>query len=418
MAPTPPAGPVPPTARHLRASDLRGMVHLAAQATVGVSRIAEGVHQAVWSQLGMPAGRVPGRTRGVTGLAYRSVEGIARLLAGGSSGLLAGLEPLLAAEYPERAASPQRLAVLAALNGVLGDRLHASRNPLALPMVLRWEGTDVAPAAPPPEIRRSPRLLLLLHGLCMNELQWRVSTPEGVFDHGALLGRELQAPALYLRYNSGRHISDNGADLAVLLEQWLGGATAGPARRLSVVAHSMGGLLIRSAVDQAARQGMAWPARLRDIVFLGTPHHGAPLERAGSVIDAALGSTPWSRPFARLGHMRSAGITDLRHGSVCSTDWQGRDRFGSGTAHHQHVPLPEGVACYTVAATLASRRSRAADRLVGDGLVPLRSALGQHDDPLRRLVFAREAQTIAWRTGHLALLRSPAVATRLAAWLA
>lgn len=418
MAPTPPAGPVPPAARHLRASDLRGMVHLAAQATVGVSRIAEGVHQAVWSQLGMPSGQVAGRTRGVTGLAYRSVEGIARLVAGGSSGLLASLEPFLAAEHPEHAASPQRLAVLAALNGVLGDRLHASHNPLALPMVLRWQGTDVAPASPPPEIRDGPRLLLLLHGLCMNELQWQVSTPEGTFDHGALLGQGLQAPVLYLRYNSGRHISDNGADLAVLLEQLLGGAAAGPSRRLSVVAHSMGGLLIRSAVDQAERQGMAWPARLRDIVFLGTPHHGAPLERAGSVVDTMLGSTPWSRPFARLGHLRSAGITDLRHGSVRSTDWQGRDRFGSGAAHHQHVPLPEGVNCYTVAATLASQRSRAADRLVGDGLVPLRSALGHHDDPLRRLVFAREAQCIAWRTGHLALLRSPVLATRLAAWLA
>ena len=418
MAHTPPALPVPPAARHLRASDLRGMVHLAAQATVGVSRIAEGVHQSVRGQLGMPPGRVPGQTRGITGLAYRSVEGIARLFAGGAAGVLASLEPLLAADHPDRVPSPQRLAVLAVLNGVLGDRLHASGNPLAIPMALRWQGTDVAAASPPAEIRRSPRLVLLLHGLCMNELQWQVSTPEGVFDHGALLAQGLQAPALYLRYNSGRHISDNGADLAVLLEQLLGDAAAVPAQRLSVVAHSMGGLLIRSAVHQAAQQGMAWPARLRDVVFLGTPHHGAPLERAGSVIDAVLGSTPWSRPFARLGRVRSAGITDLRHGSVSSTDWQGRDRFDRGSAHHQHVPLPEGVACYTVAATLASRRSRVAERLVGDGLVPLRSALGQHDDPLRRLVFAREAQTVVWRTGHLALLRSPAVATRLAAWLA
>ena len=394
------------------------MVHLAAEATVGASRIAEGVHQAVWRQLGMPPGKVPGRTRGVTGLAYRSVEGIARLFAGGATGLLATLEPFLSADHAGRLPSPQRLAVLAALNGVLGDQLHASGNPLAIPMALRWQGTDVAPASPPPDIRRSKRLVLLVHGLCMHEQQWQVATPEGVFDHGALLGQVLQAPALYLRYNTGRHVSDNGADLAVLLEQLLGDTAAVPALRLSVVAHSMGGLLIRSAVDQAAQQGMAWPTRLRDIVFLGTPHHGAPLEQAGSLVDALLGSTPWSRPFARLAQLRSAGITDLRHGSVSSADWQGRDRFGRGSIQHQHVPLPEGVACHAVAATLASRRSRAADRLVGDGLVPLRSALGQHDDPMRRLVFAREAQHIAWRTGHLALLRSPAVATRMAAWLA
>ena len=162
---------------------------------------------------------------------------------------------------------------------------------------------------------------------------------------------------------------------------------------------------------------MQWPQRLKNIVFLGTPHHGAPLERAGNWVDVLLGSTPYSRPFAKLGQLRSAGITDLRFGHVLDADWAGRDRFEKGPDRRQPLPLPEGVACYTVAATTAKQRGTLAERLTGDGLVPLRSALGQHDAPEHRLAFTKPAQWITWQTHHMALLGSPAVAQKLREWL-
>ena len=81
------------------------------------------------------------------------------------------------------------------------------------------------------------------------------------------------------------------------------------------------------------------------------------------------------------------------------------------------MPLPEGVACYAVAATLAPRRGALADRLIGDGLVPLHSALGQHDERRRNLAFAKDAQWIAYRTNHMELLNSPAVTQHLLHWL-
>ena len=152
-------------------------------------------------------------------------------------------------------------------------------------------------------------------------------------------------------------------------------------------------------------------------MFLGTPHHGAPLERAGNRVDVILGSTPWTAPFARLGHLRSAGITDLRYGHVVDEDWQGHNRFHRKPDTRQVVPLPEGVACYAVAATLAPRRSHVADRLLGDGLVPLHSALGHHDDPRRTLEFPKASQWIAYRTTHIGLLSSPEVSRRIVHWL-
>ena len=172
-----------------------------------------------------------------------------------------------------------------------------------------------------------------------------------------------------------------------------------------------------AAVQAAREAGQRWPGLLRELVFLGTPHHGAPLERAGHGVDLLLASSTHTAPFARLGKIRSAGITDLRHGHVLDADWQGRDRFESPDDHRVPLPLPEGVACYAVAGTLVGQRGLLADRLMGDGLVPLNSALGQHEQAERRLVFARGSQFIAYRTGHLDLLSSPDVAAQVLAWL-
>jgi len=70
-----------------------------------------------------------------------------------------------------------------------------------------------------------------------------------------------------------------------------------------------------------------------------------------------------------------------------------------------------------VAATLAGRRNTVADRLVGDGLVPLHSALGQHDDPRHILAFETTHQCVVPRCGHLQLLSHPQVLHALMRWL-
>jgi pimeloyl-ACP methyl ester carboxylesterase len=260
------------------------------------------------------------------------------------------------------------------------------------------------------------KVLLLIHGLCMNDLQWHAQRNGQVVDHGEALASNLGYTPVYLRYNSGLHTSQNGHELSALLEQLVTHWPT-PIEELTVVAHSMGGLLTRSAFHYAKQDRLRWPDCLKNMVFLGTPHHGAPLERAGNWVDVILGSTPYTAPFAKLGQLRSAGITDLRWGNVLDADWQGHDRFHRKPDNRQLVPLPEGVACYAVAATMAPKRGALADRLIGDGLVPLHSALGQHDDPQRSLVFAKTSQWIAYRTGHMALLSSPEVTRQMVQWL-
>jgi pimeloyl-ACP methyl ester carboxylesterase len=260
------------------------------------------------------------------------------------------------------------------------------------------------------------KVLLLIHGLCMNDHHWRAQYKGHVGDHGEALASALGFTPIYLRFNSGLHTSQNGRDLSALLEQ-LVKQWPTPIEKLTVVAHSMGGLLIRSALHQAIEEALRWPGHLKEIVFLGTPHHGAPLERAGNWVDEILASTPYTKPFAKVGHLRSAGITDLRYGHILDEVRHGDDRFHRKPDSRPVVPLPEGVACYTVAATLAAKRSTLANRLIGDGLVPLHSALGHHDHPWRNLEFAKTSQWIAYRTNHRELLSSPEVTQQMLRWL-
>ncbi len=410
--------------RHLHASDLRATALLATQATLAVTAITEGVHQSVWRTLGAPGGDAPGQTRGLTGLIYQSIHGVTRLIGQGVAKALTKLEPLLQRLEGQPQESPERAAVIAALNGVMGDRLQASGNPLAIAMTLRnsehsalsARGLEVnltyiseSPAA-------GTRLLLVMHGLCMNDLQWHATHQGQGVNHAETLAQTLGYTLVYLRYNTGLHVSQNGQLLATELETLISRWPV-PLTELSVLAHSMGGLVMRSAVHDATQAGLHWPKLLKNIVFLGTPHHGAPLERAGNWVDVILGSTPYSRPFAKLGQLRSAGVTDLRYGHVLNADWQGHDRFHRKPDSRQHLPLPASVACFTVAATVAGQRSKVADRLVGDGLVPLHSALGVHDDAARHLVFAPERQRIVYRTNHMQLLSSPLVTQQLLDWL-
>ena len=310
----------------------------------------------------------------------------------------------------------EREAFLAALNGVMGDRLATDASPFATPMTLRHRGEKIDFSSMPPKAQTTGKILLLVHGLCMNDLQWRRQTGRQIFDHGENLERALGYTPVYLRYNSGLHISLNGRKLSLLLEK-LTDHWPVPIEELAVVAHSMGGLVIRSAAHYAAQEALTWPSSLKKIVFLGTPHHGAPLEKAGNWVDIILGSTPYSAPFAKLGQLRSAGITDLRYGHVLDEDWQGHERFQRMPDNRIIVPLPEGVACFTVAAITATKRSSLADRLIGDGLVPPDSALGRHKDPERNLLFEDDSQLVVFGAHHIELLNSPEVGRQVVTWL-
>lgn len=394
-------------------------MRLAVQATSGVTRITEGVHQSVWKTLGAPGSKTKGATRGFTGSVYRLINGITQITGKSTDTVMAVLQAMFEPFEGNEPRSPRAESLLAVLNGVMGDRLADDDSPFAIAMDIRSEaamhGEHLEPETPTaPDA--AGKVVLLIHGLCMNDLKQHAQHKGLLSEPGELLAEKLGYFPLYLRYNSGLHISRNGRELSKqlqqLVERW-----PQDIEDLSVIAHSMGGLVIRSAVQQAQQMGMNWPERLKNLVFLGTPHHGAPLERAGNWLDIILEKAPYTKPFVTLGQMRSAGITDLRYGNLLAQDWDRHDRFALKSDSREIVPLPETVNCFALAATLAEKRGTLSDRLLGDGLVPLHSALGQHDEPDRTLAFPESAQKTVYKTGHLELLHSPAVNEQIISWL-
>ena len=390
------------------AADLQGTSRLVIAAVKGVTDIVEDMHRNI-SRRAPVVGRSPsGRTSGITGLVYRAIRGVSHGVGVGLDAALGRLArlPALAGGGPT---SVGREAVRAAANGILGDYLAATSNPLAITMTLRQHGIplrlDHARSDEVGAAVGEGDLLILVHGLCMNDWQWR---REG-HDHGAVLGVQSGHRVLYLHYNSGRHVHENGADFARLLqtlvERW-----PEPVSSIRIIAHSMGGLVARSACDVAQIERLDWLKTLRAIVFLGTPHHGAPLERAGNGLNLLLGGSPYTAPFVKLGEIRSAGIRDLRHGATQSAP------AADGGLH-----LPRGVKCYAIAASKSKPPTQQGGRLTGDGLVPVASALGQ-----RRLngssggmqeAFPAARRAIFHEHDHFDLLSSTPVCDKISQWL-
>lgn len=388
--------------KHLHGSDLHGVGMLVLLVLDMVIDRVEAAHMRL-SGTGEP----PHRAGGVLGLAYRQAR---------ATTLMTGrLFETALGRRTQHASSREREAVLAALNGLFGDLLESVHNPLAIKMSLRQHGRSLqlersalAQAIDAP----SGKLLILVHGLCCDDLRWR----RGNHDHGAALARDLGYTPLYLHYNSGRHVSTNGRDLAALLERLVGEWPV-PVHEMAILAHSMGGLVARSACHYARKEKLAWPARLRHMIFLGTPHHGAPLERHGNWLGILLGRSALTAPLARLGRLRSAGITDLRYGNLLDEDWDQRDRFAHEGDTRRPVPLPKGVKCYAIAASTGRRGSDLRERLLGDGLLPVDTALGRHADPARRLAFPLSHQWVAFGSHHLDLLNRADVYEKIHGWL-
>jgi hypothetical protein len=386
----------------MKALVLRGYGRLAADGVVGVTRLVEAMHARIARPFARDDERLT-RVGGVAGLVYRSVRGGAL----GVGWSIDRATRLLLGEADDAPAPHALQRLRAATNGVLGDHLAASGNPLALPMRWHLHGRRLDVELRGIDTAVSPHLLVLVHGLCLGPAQWRRRGHE----HGEALSRELGSTPLHLEYNSGLHISANGAEFAQLMQRTLERWPV-KVRSIAILAHSMGGLVARSALHQAVAQGLDWPGRLRDLIFLGTPHQGAPLEGLGHQVDRQLQRVRYLAPFALIGGVRSAGITDLRRGDLLERDWQaGRAR------PRTPVPLPARVRCATIAGVLHPPQTRRAQQWIGDGLVPLASALGEHAQPEQALRFAPSRRRVFEDLGHFDLLGDMRVYAQLLEWL-
>jgi pimeloyl-ACP methyl ester carboxylesterase len=399
--------------------EVRSLARLGFDELRGVTGGIGGVHRAVASRAFRMSGAGAAPARALhdaisTGV-YAGLGGATRLVGKAAE---TGLARRAVRDGRHLSTSPGGALVVGALGGLIGDALEREGSDLVEPMSVRV-GARPVPLEPTALTTAFPdataRVVVFVHGLMETEFSWRIGAgPEGE-TYATRLRRNLDCTPVEVRYNSGRHISENGRSLADLLEQ-LAGAWPVEIEAIALIGHSMGGLVARSACHQGAERGDAWVRKVRHSISLGSPHMGAPLAQGVHWASAALHSVPETRPFARFLRRRSAGIRDLRQGSLVDADWRGCDPDALRAAACQEVPLLEGATHCFVAATITRSGRHPVARVLGDCLVLEPSASGR--SRTRRIPFQAEHGMHVGGTHHIALLNHPAVYEQLHAWLA
>jgi pimeloyl-ACP methyl ester carboxylesterase len=397
----------------MQPDEVTAIGELAGEAIAGVAGQArdlhEGIAQRVFASIGPTAEPVRiMHDRIATGV-YKAVHGALKTIARGGAKAFNASTPPDAPSIQRKTAG--RLAV-GALNGAFGDTLVQRENALALTMTLRNRGQDV-------ELTRSAlrrafpdatgRLAIFAHGLCETDDAWRLGDDRHV-PYGMRLRVELGFTPLYIRYNTGRHISENGRDLAALLDQ-LTGAWPTEIHEIALIGHSMGGLVGRSACHYASEH--IWPRKVRHVFTLGAPHTGAPLERAANRASYALGRLPETQTFAKLLNRRSVGIKDLRYGYLTDECWFDQDPDAYLRNAGREVPFLTTANHYFVCATL----NEPFGRLIGDMLVMRASAWGQTRRG-ERMRFPVDHYRHFGGLNHFQLLNHPAIYDQIRRWLA
>ncbi len=300
---------------------------------------------------------VYGAVRGIGGAAFKALD---VLLAHAEKSRTPALQP---GQLPSQ--------LVSAVNGAFGDYLLRNRNPLALRMGFYTHGQPLliersALAAQFPTA--SGKLVVFIHGLCCDETSWSFFST-GEHAHNRPYAEQLQQQGfspLFVRYNTGIRIEQNGRMLAQLLTR-LCEAWPQPIEQLVLIGHSMGGLVARSACSYGVMGKADWAGKISHVFCLGSPHLGAPLEKAAHLGVRVLQAFDVTEPLADLADERSTGIKDLRHGK----------------SHHPkrprppHVPLRPPQAHFHFVGSVMSGHSTLG-RLLGDGLVRMRSATADH----------------------------------------
>jgi pimeloyl-ACP methyl ester carboxylesterase len=385
----------------MRSAEIRAAGDLAGRALAGTGTLVRDMHTAIARRAFAAAGPggEPARVvhDGVSATVYGGVRATLHALPRGAGAMLACVTPHDTASLAD---SRRGALALAALNGAIGDALHLEDSALAVPMTLRRRGAIVDP-----EAVVGDRLAVFVHGLGETDGAWRLGADAQRPGYGACLQRDFGYTPLELRYNTGRHISHNGRDLARLLGR------IAPVEEIVLVGHSMGGLVARSACHYGRLEGHHWTAAVRHVFCLGSPHLGAPLEKGVNLLGWALRLVPETRAVARVVDGRSAGIKDLRFGACVEEDWCDCDPDELLTDRCHDVPFLEHATFYFVAATLDG----IAGDLLGDLLVRYPSASGS--GRRRRVDFAIENGHRLDGLTHFDLLNHPAVYEQMRAWL-
>lgn len=307
---------------------------------------------------------------------------------------------------------------IAILNGVVGDHLDETQNELATSMAFYSTGGDALDLQNSTTTTAS-RICIFVHGLTDNESVWTNNKSGESF--GSMLQRDSGLQPFYLRYNTGRHVSTNGAQLSDLMESLLQRQTTVEKTKVHEIVfccHSMGGLVTRSACWHAVQNRALWVRRVSHVVFLGTPHQGSYWERLGNIVSTTLGTLPYLGVARDVANLRSAGIKDLRYGYVQDDDWMGLDADALLKNTKKKTDLLEWTTYHIATGTVTKNPRHVVARVLGDGLVGKESAEGRSNNLDHHLGVSMHQIQEFPGVSHCQLPVDPAVYHQVREWIA
>jgi len=265
---------------------------------------------------------------------------------------------------------------LPVLNGLIGDKFPENKSNLSIKMAFRQDGQDskVDDILNWTDFTDKIDIYIFMHGLMDDETTWFISGDK--MGYGDLLSSQLDITPLYVRYNTGLHISDNGKKLNNLVDD-LFEKYKDKIKSLNFIGHSMGALIVRSAMYYANRNRKAWINSVNNVVLLGAPNEGTNFERFGHLTTIILKNifSFHTKLIAKIIDERSSGIKDLRWGFIVEDDWKNPDK-ASLIPKKTFVPPYKNVKYFIVAGTIANDSNSFIGTYFGDGLVTPGSAKG------------------------------------------
>jgi len=308
-------------------------------------------------------------------------------------------------------------------NRVLSSILGSSHNSLIslteIKMSFRSLGKDISTEDVLFGYKQSglSKIILFIPGLFTDESLWldRILTIDNRNIISSGIADDYKRRGYYpifIRFNHGKHISDNGKELLLLLTDLL---SKDSSLKLNIFCYSIGCLVFRSTLYYA-RENLSEISikNIDKVIFISSPDGGSYLEKAGFWATFLMERAPTLaiQLIGMIGNLRSDAIKDLSHGVIREEDWNQFNYLSRYWQNHYFGEL-DNINCYQLYSSFGEENSILQEWL-GDGIVELSSLTLLRDNVYLKKDRTQLRSTNITGNNHFTILQSGLLRKRIA----
>lgn len=269
-----------------------------------------------------------------------------------------------------------------AVSSVVGDSFAGLVTTSEIQASFRSEGKDVGVEKVLEDWKRSNRkkIMICVPGLFCDESLW---TKNGEPSLAKTMEEEGYFP-VFLRFNPGLHISDNGKKLLALLKSFLEHPDVRDLKA-DYISYSQGGLILRSAFYLAKQEAPEFSKRIGKVLFISSPDGGSYIEKAGFWLGLGAEAFPVFpvQLIGFIGNQRSDAMKDLSHGIIREEDWKNGSHLGRYAKDVYFGELDE-IDAYQIYSLVSEKDGGNWSSWIGDGIIERPSLTILSEEVFRR----------------------------------